>query len=258
MYTKEELLCQLKALNIDPNGTLLVHSSMKSIGEVDGGADTVLDALCEYMENGLLVFPTHTWRQINEKYNVFHAATEKSCVGLLTNLFMEREGVPRSLHPTHSVAARGKDAAEYVSGEENARTPCPRSGCWGKLYDRKATILFIGCSMKHNTFLHGVEEWNEIPNRLAAEPQDFYTVAPDGTKYHIPQYRHRTNDPNLEPSEQYDKMEPIFVKEGATWYGKFGDAHCAVCDAVKMADITTAYLKEDVCLFDTMEWKEGK
>ena len=47
-------------MNIDQNGTIIVHSSMKSIGEVEGGADTVLDAFSEYMKDGLLVFPTHT------------------------------------------------------------------------------------------------------------------------------------------------------------------------------------------------------
>jgi aminoglycoside 3-N-acetyltransferase len=55
MYNKQELLNHLKELGINENGTLLVHSSMKSIGQVEGGADTVLDALSEYMKNGLLV-----------------------------------------------------------------------------------------------------------------------------------------------------------------------------------------------------------
>ena len=33
--------------------------SMKSIGEVEGRADTVLDALIEYFKDGLLLLPTH-------------------------------------------------------------------------------------------------------------------------------------------------------------------------------------------------------
>ena len=55
MYTKDDLMRGLKEMNIDPRGTLLVHSSMKAIGPVEGGADTVLDALSEYMRDGLLV-----------------------------------------------------------------------------------------------------------------------------------------------------------------------------------------------------------
>lgn len=250
MYTKQDLLDALRAMHVDPHGTLLVHSSMKAIGEVEGGADTVLDALCEYMEDGLLVLPTHTWRQMNETYTVFDSRTEPSCVGLLTNLFMRRDGVHRSLHPTHSVAARGKDAADYTAGEEKTLTPCPRNGCWGKLYDRRAQILFIGCSLKSNTYLHGVEEWVDTPNRLKPTPQDFTVIDKHGDAHTVTQYRHHTSAPVVDPSEHYDKMEPLFVSGGAVTYGTFGDARCILGDAVKMADLTVPYLERDPHLFD--------
>ena len=250
MYTKNQLTAQLRDMGIDPRGTLLVHSSMKAIGPVAGGADTVLDALCEYMGEGLLVLPTHTWRQMGPAYAVFDAKNEPACIGLLPNLFLRREGVIRSLHPTHSVAAVGRDAAAYTAGEENTRTPCPRNGCWGRLYDRRASILFLGCTLKSNTFLHGVEEWNETPNRLAKEPQIFTVIAPDGRRFTVPQYRHHTENPQVDPSEHYDKMEPLFLRRGAIRYGAFGDARCILGDAVKMADITGRRLRQDPRLFD--------
>lgn len=253
MYKKEDLIAQLAAMGIDPHGTLLVHSSMKAIGEVDGGADTVLDALSEYMKDGLLVLPTHTWRQMSTTYTVFDSRHEPSCVGLLTNLFLKRDGVVRSLHPTHSVAALGHDAEEYVSGEELTLSPCPRHGCWGKLYDRKAQILFLGCSLKSNTYLHGVEEWVDTPNRLDPLPQDFTVIDKDGVAHTVTQHRHKTIAPVVDPSEHYDKMEPLFAREGAVTYGYFGDAKCILGDAVKMADLTIPYLKNDPHLFDDDE-----
>ena len=76
MYTKSDLMTGLAALNIDPRGTLLVHSSMKAIGPVEGGADTVLDALSAYMKDGLLVLPTHTWRSVAGEHNVFDVLHE--------------------------------------------------------------------------------------------------------------------------------------------------------------------------------------
>ena len=47
MHTYQSLKAQLAQMGIDPRGTLLVHSSMKAIGEVEGRADTVLYALCD-------------------------------------------------------------------------------------------------------------------------------------------------------------------------------------------------------------------
>ena len=246
MYTKDDLMRGLKEMNIDPRGTLLVHSSMKAIGPVEGGADAVLDALSEYMKDGLLVLPTHTWATVKDERNVFDVLREPSCVGILPELFRKRPGVVRSLHPTHSVAALGREAEDYVSGEEYARTPCARRGCWGKLYDRGASILFLGCRLTSNTFLHGVEEWNHIPNRLNPQAEEYFTVTPDGTRYRIPQYRHNASH----PSRFYDKMEPAFLEGGAIRYGMLGDAKCVLGDAAQMAEITTRWLLGNVHLFD--------
>ena len=96
MYTKNDLLQHIANLGIKPEDTLLIHSSMKAIGEVENRADTVLDAFIAYMEPGLLIFPTHTWSKENNKDNIFNPLTEPSCVGILTNLFLKRTGVVRS------------------------------------------------------------------------------------------------------------------------------------------------------------------
>lgn len=245
MYTKEQLMAHLAQMGVDPKGTLLVHSSMKAIGAVEGGADTVLDALEEYMKDGLLVLPTHTWAQMNvDTYNVFDVRTEPACVGILPNLFMKRSGVKRSLHPTHSVAAAGREAKAFVDGEENSHSPCPKGGCWWKFYDRAAQVLMLGCGLDKYTFLHGVEEWHDIPNRIRTESQMFYCIDENGVRHETPQYRHCNS-----PSRYYPKMEGVFAKRGALTYGHFGDAKCLLVDAVKSAQITGEYLEKNPDLF---------
>lgn len=42
-YTKLDLLQDLADMGLTGQETILIHSSMKSISPVDGGADTVLD-----------------------------------------------------------------------------------------------------------------------------------------------------------------------------------------------------------------------
>ena len=181
MYTKEKLLAQLENLNIDPEGTLLIHSSMKSMGEVAGGADTVLDAITDYMKKGLTVFPTHTWSYINKDNPKFYVQSSPSTVGILTELFRKRKNVIRSLHPTHSVAALGKKVEEFTSGDERFDTPAARNSPYGKLLDNQAKILLIGVDLKSNTFIHGIEEWQNIPNRMGQTHEELYTVLADGT-----------------------------------------------------------------------------
>ncbi|MDF2858409.1 MAG: family N-acetyltransferase [Neobacillus sp.] len=244
MYTKQDLLAHLKDLAIDGSGTLLVHSSMKSIGEVEGGAETVLDALTEYMKDGLLVFPTHTWSYINAENPRFHVSESPSCVGLLTELFRKRPGVVRSWHPTHSVAALGKNAREFVAGNEKFDTPCARESSWGKLLDQKATILLIGVDLRRCTYIHGVEEWVGIPDRLTDHHEQLYTVLPDKTEISVPQRRHYGHT-----SEKYERVEENFFINQVMYKGHFGDATVRVCDTDKMTDLLYHILKEDPEIF---------
>ena len=247
MFSKNDLLEQLRISGINPEGTLLIHSSMKAVGECENGADTVLDAFIEYMRDGLLIFPTHTWSTIGEDKPVYDRMSEPSCVGILTNLFMKREGVVRSYHPTHSVGAIGRDAEDYIRGDELARSPCPRDGCWGKLYDRRAQILFLGCPLSKNTYLHGVEEWNNIPYRLSDTPTELFVVI-DGEQVPCPQNRHK-HPTGLDVSSNYIKMEGPFVELGIGTRCVIGSANSVLCDAVGMADLVGHCLKRDADLF---------
>src|SRR5690625_3636337 len=222
-------------MNIDPKGTVLVHSSMKSIGQVEGGADTVLDAFSEYMKDGLLVFPAITWESINKHNPEFYVDKTETCVGLLTQMFWKRPNVIRSLHPTHSVAALGKDAKAFTEGDEKFDTPCARGSAWGKLLDRKGQIMLVGVDLRRCTFIHGIEEWMDVPGRMTDDHEQLYTVLPDGTKIPVPQRRHA----GLPWSKHYWKVEEVLAKRGAITYVKFGEADVLVCDTVKMhRDIT--------------------
>jgi len=249
MHTCHSLINQLTTANIDRKGTLLVHSSMKSIGEVDGGADTVLDALSEYMQEGLLVLPTHTWSYINADNPKFYVETSPSCVGILPELFRGREGVIRSYHPTHSVAALGEDSAEFVAGAELCDTPCHRESPWGKLLDRQATIMLVGVDLRRNTFIHGIEEWVDIPGRITDSHEQLFVVLGDGTEIPVPSRRHY----GLSWSEHFWKVERILEREGAIRKVKLGDADTWVCDTVKMTDILTEMLRENPDLFSDNE-----
>ncbi len=251
MYSKEQLMKQIEKMGIAHTDTVLVHSSRKAVGPVEGGTDTILDAFMEYMQEGLLIFPTHTWKNITFENNMYDYKTEPSCVGLLSNLFIKREGVIRSLHPTHSVAAAGKDAVEYVSGEEKVGSPCAREGCWGKLLDRNAKILFLGSGVACNTYLHGVEEWNDIPDRLTMYQKPYRIVLRDGSIVEKLHRRHHSEfAENGDVSIHYAKIMPEFIRRNIAWEGKIGDASCTVAKCVPMYEITSAYLQENPLMFN--------
>lgn len=250
MYTKSQLKSCLQSMGLRPSDAVMVHSSMKSIGEVEGGADTVIDAFTEYFSEGLFMTPAHTWAQMSETHSVFDPAAEPACVGIIPNLFLKRPGVVRSLHPTHSIAACGPSAAEYIRGEENCTTPCTPGGCWDRLRSIHAKILLIGVTHIRNTYIHSIEEVCGVPERFTAVPTLFHIKMPDGSLKPISMYRHY-NQHTAHISESFDKLSAAYYETGAARKVSFGDAACILCDAQKLFQITSQVLAhEPNCLID--------
>lgn len=254
MHTHSSLLKQMESMGIDRTGTLLVHSSFKSIGEVDGGAETVLDVLSDYMKEGLLVLPTHTWSYIDAQNPRFSVMESPSCIGILPELFRRRPGVIRSWHPTHSVAALGAEAASFTAGDERWDTPCARGSVYGKLLDREAQIMLLGVDLRRNTFIHGIEEWVDIPGRMTDGHEALYTVTPGGEELAVPSRRHC----GLSWSEHFWKVETVLEQGGALSRGRFGDAEVMLCSAAETTRILSVMLRENPDLFSDNEPLNGE
>ena len=266
-YNKQQLKNQLESMGLKGDETILIHSSMKAIGAVDGGADTVLDVWMEYFKNGLLLLPTHTWKTVNADNPVYNPYTTPSCVGLLTNMFMKRDGVIRSLHPTHSMSGYGKNAADYLAGEEYNNTPCTPGGCYDRLKEVGGKVLLVGVGHERNTYIHSVEEVLNVPNRLSDMPMELVIelqeesnnsgkLPPynrdDGWKKHTDNKLYRkvyvrkhynAQQPHI--SEDFVKLNQIFLDSGVVRKVKFGDADSLLCDAKGMFNIVRQVIAPD-------------
>ncbi len=116
MYSVNVLTKQLKALGIEKNDLLTVHTSLKKIGDVENRGEGIIEALRTAVKNGLLLIPAHTWDS-----HVFDVKNTKPCTGMrpclavnMANEAYEKDdcSIRRSLHPTHSVVAFGANAIE--------------------------------------------------------------------------------------------------------------------------------------------------
>lgn len=266
-YNKQQLKDQLESMGLKGDETILIHSSMKAIGAVDGGADTVLDAWMEYFKDGLLLLPTHTWKTVNADNPVYNPYTTPSCVGLLTNMFMKRDGVIRSLHPTHSMSGYGKNAAEYLAGEEYNNTPCTPGGCYDRIKEVGGKVLLVGVGHERNTYIHSVEEVLNVPNRLSDMPMELVIELQEesnnsgklppynrdeGWKKHTDNklcrkvyVRKHYNAQQPHISEDFVKLNQIFLDSGVVRKVKFGDADSLLCDAKGMFNIVRQVIAPD-------------
>ncbi|MFK7691487.1 AAC(3) family N-acetyltransferase [Paenibacillus sp. HJGM_3] len=155
---KQSLVQSFQKLGISRGDRLVVHSALRSLGPVDGGADTVLDALLEVLgEEGLLVVPTFTYNS-----GTFDTERSPSRTGILTERLRLRAGAVRSFHPTHSVAAIGRGAESVCEGHHRLPglgkdTPLDRVAKAG------GRILLLGVGHTSNSTVHVGEAYAGAP-----------------------------------------------------------------------------------------------
>ena len=231
MYTEEQLIEQIRAMGILPTDTVVIHTSMKAIGDVENGPEGVLDAFCDYLKDGLLVVPTHTWDCVTRKNPFYDVRTTVPDIGLIPRTAAFRAGGVRSLHPTHSVWACGKRAEEFIAGEEKSNSPAPVGGCWDRMADWHAKLVLIGVTNTKNTFIHSVDERAQLPDRICPKPFTVTVTDRNGVSYTIDMKHHgcsRTDDISL----YYGNFEKPLVEMGIQTFGSFGDAQVRIMDAM--------------------------
>lgn len=255
MFTKQDIIDQLSEMGASRNGVVLVHSSLRAVGETEGRGEGLLDALIEYFtsDGGLLCIPAHTWANADKReVPTLDMNTSETCIGTLPRIAAEYAlryadcgvGVPavRSQHPTHSMVVFGKGADEFVSDEVRCATPAPPFGCYGKICERGGHILLVGVGHNRNTFLHGVEEMLNVENRLTPEPLPLTVRLADGSVVSRPSKCHLAvgiGDVSL----RYPKYEPAFRYHSCIKDGFVGNAPVQLCDVRGMRDVMTMIYK---------------
>ncbi|HYC37549.1 MAG TPA: AAC(3) family N-acetyltransferase [Usitatibacter sp.] len=139
-------------------GTLLVHASFSACGRFTGGSDDVLAALGERCST--LAFPTHTYSypENGAPAPLFDPRATPSRTGLLTEIFRISPGVTRSIQSTHSIAARGAEAAALCAGHYLNDTPCGRGTPYERMVRSQAAVLLFGATFHSYTLYHTAED----------------------------------------------------------------------------------------------------
>lgn len=244
MVTLAEIHSFLKNLGIKNDDTVLIHTSMRAIGEVEGGCDGLIDGFKSYLTNGLLVIPTHTWANVGAETPIFNVNETVPCIGALPTVAAFRKDGIRSLHPTHSVAVFGKRAKEFVKGEENAQTPCPIGGVWSRLYDENAKILLLGVNLNSNTYMHAIDERYNITKRYNKpvyldNPIEITVIDYNGNSTTREFKKHGWTG-----SREFEVYTEDFEKAGILTYSKLGNAKVFVMNAKESTPIIAEIFKK--------------
>ncbi len=220
--TQAALTPDLRALGIRPGMLLLVHSSLRSLGRVDGGAETVITALLDALSpGGTLLVPTLTATADDSPAcpPAFDPLRSPGWTGIIPETARQRPDAIRSVHPTHSAAAIGPEAAALTRDHIDSLTPCDALSPYGKLAAREeGAILFLGVDHAANTLLHAVEEEAASPYHIQPEPARCTLILPGETLT-----RHYLLH-SWETPRRFNVIEPFLLERGIQRQGRVGAA----------------------------------
>ena len=158
MVTKQDIIDGLNDLGLKAGDTVVVHSSLSSFGQVEGGVEAVVDALLEVVgPRGTLAVPT-----FNFEPGVFDLGATPSITGRITEAVRRRPGAIRSKHPTHSVTAIGP-LAQAITENHDKVDPFGRGSALFKLLQAKGKVLQLGTTQTTCSMVHVAEEIVGVP-----------------------------------------------------------------------------------------------
>ncbi len=181
VVTGQDLLTGLRRLDLPPAAGVMIHSSLKSFGRVEGGARTVVEALMETVTpEGTLLMPSFNhdvpFREAGPGY--YDPGETPTSNGAIPDLFWRMPGVHRSLDPTHPVAAWGRHARRYIENHHRTLTMGPESPL-GLLCADDGFGLLLGVGYWANSFHHVVEMSTGAPC-LGRRTEAYPVRLPDG------------------------------------------------------------------------------
>jgi aminoglycoside 3-N-acetyltransferase len=238
------LSSQFHDLGVRPGGVLLVHSSLRSLGPVEGGAETVIAALLEALgPEGTLLMPALSYATVGRRNPLFDVLATPCCVGALPEAFRTRAGTRRSIHPTHSVCGVGRLAEMLLSGQELDSTPCGPHSAFARLPEAGGQILFLGCGLRPNTSMHAVEE-RVVPPYLFREAVEYIVRHADGSQGNMRVTGHNF----IGYSQRYDRIEPL-LDEPSLRRGKVLTADCFLVEAAPMWEAALEVMRNNPLYF---------
>lgn len=228
--TGDELRAGFRGLGLESGSRVVVHSSLSSLGYVEGGAETVVDALLDAVgPDGTVVVPAFT--RYDEPYDPDESP---STTGAITEALRRREDAVRSPHPTKSIAAIGPDADSLVADHEPSNSLGPASPLH-RLIERDGQILLLGVDHTANSAIHVAERLANVPYRDQVATTE---TRIEGSVESVEVNR-------VHCSRGFEIVRPLAEHAGIVARGEIGAANARLLDGTALISLVVELLEAD-------------
>jgi len=254
-WEKEDLIKDFQSIGIKKGDSVLVHSALSSVGFIQGGPITFINALQDCVgSEGNILMPTSPNDKLQLDYiqslELFDVRASKSNLGKITEVFRTLPNTVRSLHPTEPVSVLGPDANWFTATHHHSETPYGKQSPWFKLIEKRGKILYVGCTLSNaGTSLHCLEDAMEN-FKFPVYYGEKFEVEVKNYDGEILSVQTKVHNPVYSKKRKCDELIPLFIEEQAAKKVNIGDAETLLFDAKKMFDVMLdKYRKEGVTMY---------
>jgi aminoglycoside 3-N-acetyltransferase II len=264
MHTRGSITDALQKLGVEPGGLLMVHASLKAIGPVEGGAETVVAALRAAVDPSGTVMGYASWDkspyeetlngarlddEARRSWPPFDPATAGTYrgFGLLNQFLVQTPGARRSSHPDASMVVVGP-LAETLTQPHELGHALGEGSPIERFVRLDGKVLLLGAPLNAVTALHYAEAVADIPNKRRVT----YEMPTAGRDGEVVWKTAEDFDSNgildcFAIEGEPDAIETIanaYVRLGRHREGIVGSALCYLFDAQDIVSFGVTYLEQ--------------
>lgn len=255
LYTPARLRADLTALGLEPGRTIMLHTSVKAVGPVMGGPNTILQAVLDVLTPAGTVMMYAGWEDIPDTVHelppearavyldqhpafdpaVARAVRENS---VLAEFLRTWPGTRRSANPEASMVANGA-RARWLTDDHALSYGYGAGSPLEKLTQADGQVLLLGAPLDTLTVLHHAE----YRARLRQKRVIRYTcpVLQDGRTVWVEVEDFDTGDPHDDYT--FEGIALDYLAQRGARQGRVGDATCTLFDAADLVDFAVAWLE---------------
>ena len=259
VVTRQQICDGLQAVGLKRGDAVLVHAAMRTLGRVEGGADTVVDALLETVgPAGTVVVPTFTFAHETEADPIIDPANDPSEMGAISEATRRRPAALRSTAFRHSFAAIGR-RARVITEVDPALSPFDLRSSFGVMLALGTQVLMLGLTYSSSTSHHFAEWVCDVPYRQT-QVRKVKLRRPDGSLLEQTMIDYQPK-PSTDGSyygtrkTDFNRLGRMLEEQGKCSVGAIGNAVVRRFNMRDLIDLSLVEAEKDYNVFRTEEGK---
>jgi aminoglycoside 3-N-acetyltransferase len=253
--THSQLVNDFRALGLSPGQVVMIHASVKSVGEVMGGPTVILPALLEVVTSSGTLMMYVGWNDIPadpstlppevrqayyDQYPAFDPLTARTVrgYGLLAEILRTWPGVYRSQNPEASMVAVG-DKASWITKDHPINYGYGLGSPLAKLVELQGQVLMLGAPLDRLTLLHHAENRARLRRKNVIHYQ--CPIWQQGKKVWVDVEDYATG--YAHDDYTFEQIMLAYLAQGKGRQGRVGQAQSYLFDAADLTKFAIHWLE---------------